>query len=393
MVGAGHDFWCESHRPDVLDGRRLELGLSGLEVGAQTVHPALLPGQFGQTTAQRVLTPAIDERTTLQHRCRGIDETGRQGSPALLLRHLDQLEQSQCRVGPATVGAERTVGLDAGRPDDGGVTDDAVAPLEVADVGSDGFERFRGRGGLPLRQSVGCLGVLAGSDEASIVVPPKNLGIVHLLANLGDQIVIQYLMGEEGIAQPGRADVPSPDRGHGGVGQSADSVGVSDPAVSSALFELGDAAVVVGRLGLTLGTGPGEGAAVGQDSGQEGRAVGSAEADDEEAEAAVRLGPVGGIGQEGRLRIGIGAGPVWSVGVARAGSSTSIAIAAAAAAKVGQVGPHLRAEHAAPSARARGRARSSGGVGGRRSGKHVMGAGIGVVIGGHVGAYEYCVKR
>ena len=87
-------------------------------------------------------------------------------------------------------------------------------------------------------------------------------------------------MLQEGIAQLGRADVPSPHGGHGGVGQSPDFVGVSDPAVDAALFQLGDAAVVVGRHGLALRSVPCEGVSIGQYARQSGCAVGTAETDD-----------------------------------------------------------------------------------------------------------------
>ena len=66
------------------------------------------------------------------------------------------------------------------------MSDDAVAPFEVADVGPDGFEGLAGVGGLGIGQDVGGAGVLAAADEARIVIPSKNLAGVHFLLDFGN---------------------------------------------------------------------------------------------------------------------------------------------------------------------------------------------------------------
>mmetsp|Transcript_26747 Transcript_26747/g.77118 ORF Transcript_26747/g.77118 Transcript_26747/m.77118 type:complete len:594 (-) Transcript_26747:624-2405(-) len=246
MVGTGHDLGRQSHGADVLDRRGLELGLAGLEVGTQTIHTALLPGQLRQTTTQRILTPTVDKRTSLQHGRGGIDQTGGQRPTPLFLRQFHQLQQPEGRVASTPLHAEGTVGFDTGGPNHGGMTHHAVPPLEVANVGPHALERLTGRRRLPIGQRVGRLGVLTTSNEARIVVSPKHLGIVHLVPHRPDEVVVQYLVTEQRIAQLGRSDVPSADGRHGRVGQTADPVGVSHPAVDAALAELGDAAVVVG---------------------------------------------------------------------------------------------------------------------------------------------------
>ena len=109
--------------------------------------------------------------------------------------------------------------------------------------------------------------------------------------------------------------------------------------------------------------------AVGQYAREGGRAVVAAEADDEEAEAAVRFGGVIGVGQQcwfgwaraggscgcgcGEIVVGAGAG----AGARRTGSSStggSIGVVAApraaAAAEIGQIGPNFRTEHSATTA-------------------------------------------
>jgi len=307
MVVRGNRGQLDASVDEEVNQGRLHLGLAGLEVVAAN-EGAVALGQLDAAGHEGVLRRAVDERDALQDGGDGKDGRGRD----LLVAVLDGVQEVVSGVVDALNDAG--IALSVGGPQNNDLVE-TVGGLEVADVLADLLNVLPA--GLVAREDVVGTVFLVGSNEVRVVDARQGLHGGHLLADKGLQGRLQDLGAIHGISQVQAGDIPTANDDIVGVDHGQDAVeGDVDVLVGLGVGAKldrrahDDGAVVVGLLLAVAGL-PDEAAAVGNDTGRDGRAVVAAPTDEHDTELgqlAVDLEVIDRLARSGNQRAVLGGG-------------------------------------------------------------------------------------